>query len=554
MEPTPPAPQPTDPPPLPPQQPQQPTNPSPLPPPSSSLPMPISVADPSISSAVPPSNQIPNPSATANSTPKPPTSSLLQQQPQSQPSPQPQPQPPPHPQSSFENTQSSRPQFNNRPAWSQPPSHFAHFQPHIPPSSSSPVPSSALPPSVSAPPRGGIAIGFPANHPGSSAAQPPSLPSSFSSSFAPQYGGLARNPVNVPEPASNASPAARSSLQGLQGIGSMGSQLRSNVIPAHHQQRPVQSSTRPQLASNNQPTASQSFQGHGVLRAPSVGPSSSSTPSTSQGLQAQNQPWLSPGSHGRPPLTSPAFRPQMNPQSLQQRPHVVQQSHPMPSASQQLQSSSSQHQQQSFPSSNQSQEHHGQHLSSSRVPQSLSNQQLNTRVQVSGNQKAPPPAMMQPSSVQAAPNDRTAVVEADESGNRIVSKRSIQEIVSQVDPSEKLDPEVEDILVNIAEEFVDSITTFGCSLAKHRKSNMLEAKDILLHLERNWNMTLPGFSGDEIKTYKKPLTNDVHRERLAAIRKSITGTEVVNSKSSAGQAAGNVKGHLSKGPSSVMGS
>lgn len=124
---------------------------------------------------------------------------------------------------------------------------------------------------------------------------------------------------------------------------------------------------------------------------------------------------------------------------------------------------------------------------------------------------------MQTNTVQSGPQKKTAVTENDESCDRILSKRSIHELVNQVDPLEKLDPEVEEILVDIAEDFVDSITTFGCSLAKHRKSTTLEAKDILLHLERNWNMTLPGFGGDEIKSFRKPLINDVHKERLAAV-------------------------------------
>lgn len=116
-----------------------------------------------------------------------------------------------------------------------------------------------------------------------------------------------------------------------------------------------------------------------------------------------------------------------------------------------------------------------------------------------------------------------------------------------------MDPEVEDILVDIAEDFVDSITTFGCQLAKHRKSDALEAKDILVHLERNWNLTLPGFSGDEIKTYKKPLTTDIHKERLAVIKKSITANEAASTRN-IGQAAANTKGNLGKMPTNFLGS
>lgn len=152
--------------------------------------------------------------------------------------------------------------------------------------------------------------------------------------------------------------------------------------------------------------------------------------------------------------------------------------------------------------------------------------------------------MTQSGALQSAALLKTATLETEEVPNRIVSKRSIQELVNQIDPSEKLDPEVEDILVDLAEDFVKSITTFGCSLAKHRKSTTLEPKDILLHLDRNWHMTIPGFGGDEIRIYKKPFISDVHKERLATIKKSTVAP--------AGQTGG--KSHMARAPSNIIAS
>ncbi|XP_019187156.1 PREDICTED: transcription initiation factor TFIID subunit 12 [Ipomoea nil] len=530
----------------PPPPPQAPPNEQQLPPQQQLPPLPSAALPPpplTSSSAAPsslslPASSLPPPAATEtvrspNPNLNPATTSPALNIPQSRPASQ--------PSSSF-----SRP-------WQQP-SPFQHFSLPPPPpppgphsASASATPSSSslsMPP----PPRGGMALGVPAHHPG-----PPPPPASFSSlappSFGQQFGGLGRN---VPDsvPTSNSS-QVRQPIQGMQGVGIMGAIGSSSAIRAagvpQHPLRSITSSLRAQAVP--QSPGSQNFQGHGMLRVQSVG--SPISPGASQNPQSQNQPWLSSAAQGKPPLPPPSLRPQMSPQLLQQRSHIPpQHHHTMPTASPQQQHTSSA--QQSQPSSSVPvPENLAQQVQPSRNQPSFPNQPPIARGQGLGIQRPPSLATLQPGSVQAGSLHRPAAVETEEPCNRILSKRSIQELVTQIDPSEKLDPDVEDILVDIAEDFVESITTFGCSLAKHRKSSVLESKDILINVERNWNISLPGFSGDEIRTYKKPFTTDIHRERLAVIKKSVATAEASNSKSGAGQ-GGNLKSHTGKAPANIM--
>lgn len=78
-------------------------------------------------------------------------------------------------------------------------------------------------------------------------------------------------------------------------------------------------------------------------------------------------------------------------------------------------------------------------------------------------------------------------------------RRTIQDLVASIDPNVKIEPEVEDVcslavalfpsltlalqlLLDIADEFIDSATNFGCRLAKHRGGDTLEVRDLQLHL------------------------------------------------------------------------
>jgi len=123
---------------------------------------------------------------------------------------------------------------------------------------------------------------------------------------------------------------------------------------------------------------------------------------------------------------------------------------------------------------------------------------------------------------------------------QLVHKRKLQELVEQIDPREQLDPEVEEVLVElplegrltwfsqvlleIADDFVDTVTSFACALAKHRKSETLEVKDVQLHLEQNWNIRVPGFGVDDTSApaVKRAQVPEAHRQRLVSIKKAIS--------------------------------
>ncbi|ONM36445.1 Transcription initiation factor TFIID subunit 12b [Zea mays] len=284
-------------------------------------------------------------------------------------------------------------------------------------------------------------------------------------------------------------------LQGMQHMGVMGTmgmnQMRPNgTIPYGAQQRFAHAQMRPQ-ASQQPALSPQKVPGQGLSRTASIAALNSQLSGSSQNGQMvamsmpQQQQWLKQiqSSMGSPVSPQQQYQQQrlLFMQQLQQKTGLsqqqllqIQQQHPHLTAQQLIQQQ--------------------------QILQQFQQQQLlqSPRVSASGSQKSANLTGSQPGTpLSGGTMTGGSASQGAEGTSQLLGKRKIQDLVAQVDPLGKVDPEVEDLLLEIADDFIDSVTAFACTLAKHRKSSVVEAKDVLLHLERNWHLSVPGFSRED---------------------------------------------------------
>lgn len=98
-------------------------------------------------------------------------------------------------------------------------------------------------------------------------------------------------------------------------------------------------------------------------------------------------------------------------------------------------------------------------------------------------------------------------------GDRVLSKRKLDELVRQVtgaapaasdsESSNVLTPEVEEVMLELADDFTDDVLSEACKLAKMRSNMTLDIRDIQIVLERKYGIRIPGYSLDEARTVKK---------------------------------------------------
>ena len=79
-------------------------------------------------------------------------------------------------------------------------------------------------------------------------------------------------------------------------------------------------------------------------------------------------------------------------------------------------------------------------------------------------------------------------------------------------------------ILALADDFVDQVITSACRLAKLRQSSTLEIRDIQLILERNYNIRIPGYASDEIRTVRKFAPAQGWTQKMSAVQAAkVTG-------------------------------
>jgi transcription initiation factor TFIID subunit TAF12 len=93
----------------------------------------------------------------------------------------------------------------------------------------------------------------------------------------------------------------------------------------------------------------------------------------------------------------------------------------------------------------------------------------------------------------------------------------IADLVKSIDPNYVIDPEAEEQVLQLADDFLEKVTRQAIRLAQHRGSTIVDVQDLQIVLAKNFGIVIPGMGFPNIRPVK-----------------STTATSTVSSKGSIG--------------------
>lgn len=101
----------------------------------------------------------------------------------------------------------------------------------------------------------------------------------------------------------------------------------------------------------------------------------------------------------------------------------------------------------------------------------------------------------------------------------IAREYSIRDLLHKIDPSASLDPVAEELILDAADDFIDTIVNLAAECAKNRGSPVLQPDDISFVIKRKFGDS--SISGRyDVQRQPDFIPNEAHLKRLKAIQEN----------------------------------
>ena len=119
----------------------------------------------------------------------------------------------------------------------------------------------------------------------------------------------------------------------------------------------------------------------------------------------------------------------------------------------------------------------------------------------------------------------------------------IADLVKSIDPNYGIEPDAEEQVLQLADDFLDKVTKQAMRLAQHRGSKILDVRDLQIVLAKNFGIVVPGLGLPVVRPIKgvsMTSKSSSGGSKSSSKRSSSSGDGPSRKKANTSQAAGGI--------------